>query len=912
MQMTEIKRNQNMVAANEDVMEETLFSVNVDAGFDEIEMGMADDAVELVISMLTDLSADRGAYALRETFSNAYDATVVAGDMSLPIEIELPASNPFEGNIASALGYGTAGATVTVRDHGCGMTEDDVRSYFTQYGGSKKRTTADVDTIGSKGLGSKAPLAVADTFRVRTVKDGYETTAILERKRGKNWASIKSVPSDAANGTEVVFPIQDSLVYEQVASCVKDIARFAIDANVLVNGEKIAPAIKSGENTDDYIYIGEVTIGTDENGAPATFKLWESTEAFPEILTENSHVAFSLAGVNYTLQQRSRYASFGFPFGDSNPTFILEGAPGYLNFTPSRDEIKKDGVREAFVTELLTQARKLDYSHAVIKVLSAKESGYERMHWLFKVYDSFTACEESDTVTASRNTFRSFGPAITAVTVPFSVLDADDSRKTYRAVLPPTDSARVYFTLSGKNFTYGVSGTSECQHTRMVLNKIAKGKWQEEIFANEKRRVTVVDTAYDVLRHSYDSRSSWHRDPFAGKDISDACVVIYGIDDTDNVRKLLNCEKSLRTKLDAETVAYIFSENKLGDSDLDALAGAFKTVIELECADAIEQAKEYASKVRKAAPARSKHDEEIDWSKIETRVYKLADDVMRSCNTVRRRITDYEWSDASRDVVALIPFNIARDTADLTVANQLAACDLLRKLGALDMEYVAFCDVKNAQIKQLAREGWTFAADLRKNVKTHPDNIVDELEYAQVAGADGRTIVIDDGAIEVAAKCGDEKLTRFLAASCAAGRFYADTYMLRDSAGDYPYKRHRVMIAFMENFGSEIGNGIIDAVSAGELPPTITAMLPILGRTFSEVGKGLTPCLAGATIDNGEKDCDLARGAYDAYRLVKAIYDMMSTCEFDSLVRVMSDGYAELMAPGMMNVVRELFGGSDK
>lgn len=373
---TILTRDQNISAATKTCQEDILFST--DSNFEEIEMTFATDGIDFILDLLTDLSVNRGAYALREAYSNAYDATMQTGDMSRPIEITLPhIIDTKQDTIVSALfDINKSFDYAVIKDYGCGMTEEDVKLYFTQYGGSKKRSGDCVDTIGSKGLGSKAPLAVSDTFTVRTTKDGITTTALIERRGSRNFASITSEETQEENGTEVRIPVSDVSVAEQMIECAKQIADNNLDANLYIDGKKTT-SILSTEKSELYTFIGNVKMGCDADGNDVCFRVWQLSDSFPVLEFKNSScgIALNLAGVQYALEKSTRY--------DGAYEYIIAGDPGYLNFTPSRDEIKMDKARENFIKAIKEGLENYDYSDSVNRFISSKfNTAAERMVWL--------------------------------------------------------------------------------------------------------------------------------------------------------------------------------------------------------------------------------------------------------------------------------------------------------------------------------------------------------------------------------------------------------------------------------------------------------------------------------------------------------------------------------------------------
>lgn len=359
-----INRRQNKAGSYDTGTTKSLFGLRDD---ESVDMGVADGALSLLLEMLSDVSSNRGAYVLREAYSNAYDATKATGDMTRPINITIPEDGSLEENLTTKLyglkpGDGGTCPIVTIEDNGIGMSEDDVRRYFLQYGGSKKRDA--VDAIGSKGLGSKAPLAVTDTFEVRTRQGGVETRATINRTESKNTARIVTRDTDEPDGTTVLIPVMDEMTLSQMRDCAKTLATHNVDANLIVNGCKA----RRLTDVDGVRHIGEITIGRDEDGGDVSFDLyWSLTEVgagrddagvvpTPSQTLRDKVLSYIPSAVDYS---DIRVVIGGYPYDITNVNgksrygrnrgfYYVIGDPGYLNFTPSRDEVKIDKASKGF------------------------------------------------------------------------------------------------------------------------------------------------------------------------------------------------------------------------------------------------------------------------------------------------------------------------------------------------------------------------------------------------------------------------------------------------------------------------------------------------------------------------------------------------------------------------------------
>ena len=367
-----LTRDHNVDDINRGLKVETLWGQEDDT---EVTMGIAD--ATSIYAMLSDLSAQPGAYVMRETWSNAYDATRRAGKPYLPVEIQID-EHISDETIAGKLDLASdALPHIRITDHGCGMTQDDIRNLFLQYGGSDKRD--EVESVGSKGLGSKAPLAIADTFVVTTTKDGMTTTAVIEKRAGAaNTAHVTTKFTGAENGTCVDIPVDKTDVLRQARGMANDIVRYVTDVPVNLNGQESKHTLPEtvGHSNAGYVYIGQIEVSTEDG--PMPLRVWErddtkrynhrfTNSSFPHLGRPDAWELYVLiAGVMYPMST-SRHSS--------EPLVIVEVEPGWLDFTPSRDEIKENKAKRELIEQIQKNWPNFDHSEALMRWLCEQGHG---------------------------------------------------------------------------------------------------------------------------------------------------------------------------------------------------------------------------------------------------------------------------------------------------------------------------------------------------------------------------------------------------------------------------------------------------------------------------------------------------------------------------------------------------------
>jgi hypothetical protein len=300
-------------------------------------MTFSEDVIQMIVQQLTDLYSDPIAATVRETISNAIDATLLArerGEDAPDVDVSTPSA---------------FSPTFTVEDHGVGMTSDQIYSNFADYGNSTK--IDDMTATGSKGLGAKAPLAYTTTCVVSTVKDGHKIILTLNRGENSNEAeTIFDGDVDEHNGTKIEIPVraEDADKFQECINKYKMNADASIPLRI--DGEPAYkqfneiwsklidfPIAKDAEGKDIYgtLYVKKSYIRQ-------AFKEWRdlvraasnhdwSTEDRNNIAEITS---VSLMGWNYEMRAGQYYYT--------KNEFLVRIAPGVVDFPPSRDSIKRN------------------------------------------------------------------------------------------------------------------------------------------------------------------------------------------------------------------------------------------------------------------------------------------------------------------------------------------------------------------------------------------------------------------------------------------------------------------------------------------------------------------------------------------------------------------------------------------
>ena len=156
------------------------------------KMGMILDGTAFKI--LSDgLYSDKIGSMVRETYSNAVDSHIMAGQPDKPGWVQLPTQ---------------IDPTFVVRDEGIGLDEEGVMEVATTYFRSTKRT--DNAAIGGFGLGFKSPFAYADAWTIVATKGGFKRTfsAYMTETGEPNVAMLTEERTNQPDGVEVRVPVK--------------------------------------------------------------------------------------------------------------------------------------------------------------------------------------------------------------------------------------------------------------------------------------------------------------------------------------------------------------------------------------------------------------------------------------------------------------------------------------------------------------------------------------------------------------------------------------------------------------------------------------------------------------------------------------------------------------------------------
>ena len=263
-------------------------------------------SLPVLMDLLTNMYSDPEKSVVQEYISNAIDSHTEAGT-TRPIEVSTPSF---------------FSQTLTVTDYGTGMSIDDLKKIYSGYGVSTKRQS--LDAIGNFGLGCKSALAIAPSFTVTAIKNGWKSVMVVTRSPdgGSDTAFPTHTETDEPTGVSVSIPIPRERVV-QVARNVSSFAENLRPGVILVDGKPVESIYESG------YYIDEI-----------------STLIRPTLQYWDTRLEVNVGGIVYPVH---------LPSADNRsiPVSVVVDVPiGSVDFTPSRDSLRYTTRTTAYLRNL--------------------------------------------------------------------------------------------------------------------------------------------------------------------------------------------------------------------------------------------------------------------------------------------------------------------------------------------------------------------------------------------------------------------------------------------------------------------------------------------------------------------------------------------------------------------------------
>lgn len=167
---------------------------------DVAAFGISEEDSAHIMTILRDtLYSDKVLAVLREYSANAWDAHREVGKFDVPIKVVLPT---------------LMDPTLTIQDFGPGISHENIKRVYTQYGKSTKRGT-DL-AVGMLGIGSKSAFAYSDSFTIVSSHGGLRRTyvAVLDETEKGYINCLYSEECGDETGVSIKVPVRPTDVRE--------------------------------------------------------------------------------------------------------------------------------------------------------------------------------------------------------------------------------------------------------------------------------------------------------------------------------------------------------------------------------------------------------------------------------------------------------------------------------------------------------------------------------------------------------------------------------------------------------------------------------------------------------------------------------------------------------------------------
>jgi hypothetical protein len=166
--------------------------VAVHGDFQTSEFKTGDTA--FIVDMFADkVYSHKERAVIREMACNAHDSHIMAGTEDVPFDVHLPTRlEPY----------------FSLRDYGTGLSDAEVRDHYAGIGISTKRDNQNV--IGCYGIGTLSPYSLADSFTVKSYKNGMcrSYSCYRNSQRVPVVSLLTECETDEPNGVEVNVSVE--------------------------------------------------------------------------------------------------------------------------------------------------------------------------------------------------------------------------------------------------------------------------------------------------------------------------------------------------------------------------------------------------------------------------------------------------------------------------------------------------------------------------------------------------------------------------------------------------------------------------------------------------------------------------------------------------------------------------------
>lgn len=296
-----------------------------------INMGVAETAAFFTM-MSSTLYSNQKLAVVREVLCNAWDAHIDSNRTHIPLQVTLTEDQ------------------LIIRDFGYGIPHNMIGPIYGVYGGSTK--AQDEKSTGGFGLGSKAPFAYTEHFRVVNCHEGTRTVYQMSK-------SSNEVEGKPSIDTIVSTPTEDSGLTVSIDINPSDHSSFmSLVQGVIANGDMLADVNKERAETLPFNTMKHNFLLTSDAPLNDTtaIKIRYGAVVYPLHSSDEIDDAYSrvLDFINHLNKNASYHHQ-----SHKRLYLILQAQPNTITVTPSRETLSMQSKTIKTVNKLLTDFNEL-------------------------------------------------------------------------------------------------------------------------------------------------------------------------------------------------------------------------------------------------------------------------------------------------------------------------------------------------------------------------------------------------------------------------------------------------------------------------------------------------------------------------------------------------------------------------
>ena len=278
--------------------------------------------------MSTNLYSNQLLAALREPCCNAWDAHIEAGKTDIPLIVTL-----------------TADGVLTIKDSGLGIPHDKIGDIYGTYGLSTKTNNDGV--TGGFGLGSKAPFAAVDSFRVTSCYGGERNVynMVSSDITSDGLPNIIPVVLGVPCGDEVGLTVQMHLRENDIRTAEEYQHSILRTGGMVYEFTSMGNTVKSVDNPvflnpEPGSYSLNPVIDEDYCTSASGIFIRYGTVVYPALVEPSTERALKMLGNFMDILNAE--------------SIVIQAAPGTLGLVPSRESFTRSELTTNGIVKLCT------------------------------------------------------------------------------------------------------------------------------------------------------------------------------------------------------------------------------------------------------------------------------------------------------------------------------------------------------------------------------------------------------------------------------------------------------------------------------------------------------------------------------------------------------------------------------